>query len=92
MYTFHRQPIYVVELVSQENWYWSSNTFKNLNPQLKYDFKNNYPLMLVDLIIMKIMKLVWYIFVFACLSGINGMFIRVSLKCSALMIFPMIYI
>lgn len=92
MYTFHRQTIFAIELVSQENWYWTSRTFKKLNPQFKYDFNSNIPLMITELIILKIAKLAWYLFVFACISGINGMFIRVSLKCSAIMIFPMIYI
>ncbi len=53
MYTFHRQAIYAIELVSQENWYWSSRTFKQLNPQYKFEFNSNFPLMITELILVK---------------------------------------
>lgn len=84
--------MYAIEQISQENWYWTAKSFKKLNPQFKYDFNSNLPLMIVNLIIVKMVKLLWYLFFFACISGINAIFIRISLKCSSIMIFPLIYL
>ena len=36
-------------------------------------------------------RLFWNVYVFAVISMVNAMFIRVTIKCSCLMIFPMIY-
>jgi surface polysaccharide O-acyltransferase-like enzyme len=46
--------------------------------------------MVQNLIQSKILNFFWYLFVFACISLINALFIRISLKGSVLMIFPMI--
>ena len=46
--------------------------------------------MFLAMVSLKFFKLVWLIFTFACISLNNAMFIRVSIKCSVLMIFPMI--
>jgi len=37
-------------------------------------------------------KLTWLLFVFGCISLINALFIRVSVKCSVLIVFPMLAI
>lgn len=47
-------------------------------------------IMVQDFIVTKVFKFLWLTFVFSMISIINALFIRVSIKCSVLMIFPMI--
>lgn len=90
MYTFHREGIYVVENNTRENWYWGPNNFQKVNPLLKYDYQDQYMIMVQDFIVTKVFKFLWLTFVFSMISIVNALFIRVSIKCSVLMIFPMI--
>lgn len=48
MYTFHRNELYVIENNKYESWYWSSATFVQINPLLKYDYNDNLILMIVS--------------------------------------------
>jgi hypothetical protein len=48
MFTFHREGIYVVENKTRESWYWSPKTFEKIQPTLKYDYKDNFLLMVQD--------------------------------------------
>jgi len=90
MYTFHRQSIGVVESTTSENWYWNEHTFKKLNSLLKYDYDDNFREMLVSEFSNSFFKFLWVVFVFGVISMINAVFIRISIKCSVLIIFPMI--
>ena len=92
MYTFHRQNMIVAEKVSGETWSWRSSDYKTYSPQLRYDYDNNLYKMIAWLSLYKIGSLLEYTFAFGVISGINALFIRVVLKCSGLMIFPMISI
>lgn len=90
MYTFHRETQYVYNNGTRQQWYWTTNTFKNLNPLLKYDYNDRLMVLLVNEIFAKGLKCLWIIFIFMCISLINAVFIRVSLKSSVIMLFPMI--
>jgi hypothetical protein len=90
MYTFHRRTEYVVESLSKESWYWTIEDFKNLNPLLRYDYGNSYKIMIFSEIINKIWKFLALLFIYGTISVINALFIRVSIKSSVLMVFPLI--
>lgn len=80
----------VAEKTSGETWSWRGTEFKTYTPQLRYDYDNNIPKMVAWLLLYKVGALLEYIFAFGVISGINALFIRVVLKVSGLMIFPMI--
>lgn len=90
MFTFHREGIYVVENKTRESWYWSERTFLNNAPLLKYDYKGSTLLMLKDQFFRKFTGLLWVTFTFAMISMINALFIRICIKSSVLIVFPMI--
>jgi hypothetical protein len=80
----------VLQNKTKETWYWGESEFKKHNPLLKYDFDDNKTALFFYLCGSKTAELIWLTFVFAIISMINALFIRVSIKCSVLMIFPMI--
>mmetsp|Transcript_30097 Transcript_30097/g.45988 ORF Transcript_30097/g.45988 Transcript_30097/m.45988 type:complete len:123 (+) Transcript_30097:193-561(+) len=90
MYTFHRNQILIMESLSKESWMWNEAIFKKLNPLVKYDYAGNVQAMVTVEIAHKIGRVLWVTFVFAVISIINAIFIRVSIKCSVLIIFPII--
>ena len=90
MYTFHREQIYLEENKTRESWYWGQTNFKRLNPLFKYDYNSSYWSLIWSQITGRIGKLAWVLFTFACISMINALFIRVSIKCSVLIVFPML--
>jgi hypothetical protein len=92
MYTFHRRQMYLVDSVTKESWMWSEQDFSQINPLLKYDYANNMKVMVVSEIVTKIWRFIYLFFVFGSLSIINALFIRISFKCSILLIFPMLFI
>lgn len=47
MYTFHRESQYVYSNKTRQQWYWTTNTFKNLNPLLKYDYNDHLMVMFI---------------------------------------------
>ena len=75
---------------TMESWYWKEDHFRKLHPLLKYDFDNNASVYYLAKYFDGIVKIMWYLFAFAVISSINAIFIRVTLKISSLMIFPMI--
>jgi len=92
MYTFHRRPMYVIESMTRETWYWSTQTFKDLNPLMKYDFNDNWKIMIITQVAMKIFKLLGVLVVFASISVTNALFIRICIKSSILLVFPMLLV
>mmetsp|Transcript_992 Transcript_992/g.1779 ORF Transcript_992/g.1779 Transcript_992/m.1779 type:complete len:233 (-) Transcript_992:685-1383(-) len=92
MYCFHRQQVYVVESLSKESWYWGENTFKLRNPLKKYDYGDNTRTMLISEVTNRLIMFVKLLLTYGTISVINALFIRMSIKCSILMIFPMICI
>lgn len=91
MYTFHRNELYVIENNKYESWYWSSSTFIQINPLLKYDYNNNLILMIASEIWNRIFQTFYFLFTFMVISNTNAMIIRIAIKCSVLSIFPMIF-
>lgn len=90
MYTFYRESIYVIENKTREGWYWGPHTFQRLHPTLKYDYEGKTGLMYWEQFKLRLGNILWFILTFACMSTINAVFIRISIKCSVLLIFPMI--
>jgi len=87
MYTFNKQGMFVVENKTRESWYWGASHFM---PTLEHEYAGSLTLMLYDQVWTRVFKLVWLAFCFMCMSVINALFIRVAIKCSVLIIFPMI--
>lgn len=90
MYTFHRQKMIIMDNSTMESWYWTEDHFHRLHPLLLQDFQGNYFLYFQVRVASRLSQFLWYTFSFATVSAINAIFIRVALKCSSLMIFPMI--
>ena len=67
---------------------WDERTFRQLNPLMKYDYANNYRVMVISEIMSRFFKFLWVVFVFGVISITNAAFIRISIKCSMLIIFP----
>ena len=92
MYTFNKETINVINTKTRENWYWNPTTFQMINPLFIDEYKNSYSEMIYGEVTTHIRKFIWLTFTFGCISMINALFIRISIKCSVLMIFPMIAI
>jgi hypothetical protein len=58
MYTFHREQIYLVDASSKESWFWTTSTFKKLNPLLKYDYGDSKKVMVISEIVNRILRLI----------------------------------
>lgn len=80
----------MLENKTRESWSWNENTFKSYNPLLSIDYQNSYFSLITHQAVKKLFLVVWFLFAFGIISFINALFIRIALKCSALMIFPMI--
>lgn len=80
----------LIDNSTMESWFWTDGHFRRLHPLIKYDFQGSVPLFALCKMARGILQVLWYAFAFATVSAINGIFIRVSLKCSSLLIFPMI--
>ena len=89
MYTFNKEGIYMTENKTRDSWFWGAHSFAKINPTLKYEYDDSYTGMFWAELITRIRKLLWFVFTFACISMINAIFIRITIKCSALIVFPM---
>jgi len=92
MYTFNRQQLYVVENKTRESWFWMAETFSSVEPTLEIDYHGSYSSMIYHETVNRICRLLWLTFTFACISLINALFIRISIKSSVVLIFPMVMI
>lgn len=92
MYTFNRETINVINTKTRENWYWSPATFQLKNPLFISEYNHSYYEMIYGEFTKHFKEFLWLTFTFGCISMINALFIRISIKCSVLMIFPMIAI
>jgi hypothetical protein len=57
---------------------------------MQFDYQNHFFIMLFAEIARRLMRLLWLLFTFGMISVINALFIRIAVKCSVLIIFPMI--
>lgn len=82
----------MVESLTRESWYWTEGDFKQLNPRVNIDFQGSY-FMAASYFLWGKLYLVFSLFLtYALISITNALFIRISIKCSILMIFPMMVI
>lgn len=79
----------VSEALSYEQWYWKASDFLTYSPLMKYDFKSSFSY-LIWIFTSKISLLLVCCISYCLLSFTNALFIRVTLKCSGLMVFPLL--
>ncbi|TNV82196.1 hypothetical protein FGO68_gene8871 [Halteria grandinella] len=94
IFTFMRQPGYLVRNDTQESWYWNrySNEYAELVPSYKYDqYYSSYPGFVVSQICNKVVRVFEAIVGLAFVSLINALLIRVAIFCSQTLIFPLLW-
>ena len=67
-----------------------AETYGAIEPTLEIDYHGSYSRMIYHETVNRLGKLVWFTFTFACISLINALFIRISIKSSVVLIFPMV--
>ena len=90
MFTFNRQDMNVLNMVTKEVWQWQTKTFKLVSPNFTYDYNSSFIKMIVFEILNRFSKLVSLFIGFGVISMVNGLLIRVAIKCSLLTIFPLL--
>jgi uncharacterized YccA/Bax inhibitor family protein len=80
--------MYIYEWNTYEKWAWYDTNFSRT---LAHEYQGSIILMLFVEIIARFIGACSLLTSFALISIINGMLIRVAIKCSVLCIFPMLY-
>jgi hypothetical protein len=80
--------MYIFEWNTYEKWAWTGSDFPRT---LSYEYKNSMFFMILMEISSRIISASILLCSFGLISVINGLLIRVAIKCSVLCIFPMLY-
>jgi len=92
MYTFFRNDIYCTERMKSEQWIWSEYSFTKINKLYTLDYEEDMALMIVSEFLIRLRLMFILTFAYMVISLINGLLVRVAIKCSVLTVFPVIWL
>lgn len=93
LFTFFRTRVYIFEHVSKESWiYYNTNLFINKNPNFKFDYQESVIMMVAYELIRRILVLCKIVLAFALISCINALIIRLIIKGSAILVYPILWL
>ena len=91
MFTFFRNDIYCTERMKNEQWIWNEYSFTKINKLYKLEYEEDMALMIVSEIWIRFKLMFILGFAYMIISLINGLLVRIAIKCSVLTVFPVIY-
>ena len=87
MFTFYKNYVFTVDVMTTETWFWTTTNFMLSNRTLKYDYNDSLPIMIVCEFVLRIVALFKILMTFGFISIINALIIRLTIKCSIVVMF-----
>ena len=92
IFTFRRESGYLLNKFTNEQWSWREDQFLWILMNQKYDLGGSAILTFSLFILTKFSRLFRAICSFMLLSFVNGLFVRIALICSNVILFPLLYL
>jgi len=90
MFTFNRKSMYAYEDMSSEMWKWGYSTFVQTARSLKYEYIDSIGNMIAGELMQRLAMVLQVGIGFGIISIVNALLIRVAIKSSVLIIFPVL--
>jgi len=78
--------------MKSEQWIWSEYSFTKINKLYTLDYEEDMALMIVSEFLIRLRLMFILTFAYMVISLINGLLVRVAIKCSVLTVFPVIWL